>query len=247
MESDKPINPAGAGPANDREALKRAAAERAASYVQSGMAVGMGTGSTAYYMIAALIRRVREEGLRIVGVPTSERSAQQARAGGLTLTDLGCHPTLDLTIDGADQVERGSLNLIKGMGGALLREKIVATASRRLVIVVDDGKLCDRFSLAVPVEVAQFGWQATRRHIEAVGAATTLRLGADGAPYLTDGGNFILDCHMPDGQGGAAADVGARDRALREIVGVIETGYFIGRADEVLVAGAGGVERLVRG
>jgi ribose 5-phosphate isomerase A len=238
MESDKPVNPAGAD--GGREALKRAAGELAAGYVQSGMAVGLGTGSTAYYMIAALIRRAREEGLRILGVPTSERSAAQARQGGLTLTDLGAHPVLDLTIDGADQVELETLNLIKGMGGALLREKIVAAASRRLVIVADDSKLCGRLSLKVPVEVERFGWQATRRHIEALGGAATLRLGADGAPYVTDGGNFILDCDS------GAADAAARDRALREIVGVIETGYFIGRADEVLLAAPGGVQRLVR-
>jgi ribose 5-phosphate isomerase A len=241
MESDKPITKPSDDAAARREALKREAAERAAATVQPGMAVGLGTGSTAAYMIEALIRRARSEGLRFVGVPTSERSAQQATAGGLTLTDLAAHPTLDLTIDGADQIERGTLNLIKGMGGALLREKIVAAASARLLIVADDSKLADRLCLPVPVEVVRFGWQATRRHIEALGCTTRLRDAPGGGPYITDGGDLILDCDF-----GPLDDAAPIDRALREIVGVIETGYFIRRADEVLLATPTGVERLLR-
>jgi ribose 5-phosphate isomerase A len=227
---------------SDKDALKRAAAEQAAAAVQSGMAVGLGTGSTAAFMIAALIRRARDEGLRVVCVPTSERSAQQAREGGLTLTDLAAHSVLDLTIDGADQIERTTLNLIKGMGGALLREKIVAAASDRLIIISDDSKLAERLSLPVPVEVARFGWQATERRIADLGAATSLRTGPDGSPYITDGGDLILDCDF-----GELDDAAPVDRALCEIVGVIETGYFIGRADVVLLASEGGVQRLERG
>jgi ribose 5-phosphate isomerase A len=227
---------------SDKDALKRAAAEQAAAAVQSGMAVGLGTGSTAAFMIAALIRRSRDEGLRVVCVPTSERSAQQAREGGLTLTDLAAHSVLDLTIDGADQIERTTLNLIKGMGGALLREKIVAAASDRLIIISDDSKLAERLSLPVPVEVARFGWQATERRIADLGASTSLRTGPDGSPYITDGGDLILDCDF-----GELDDAAPIDLALRQIVGVIETGYFIGRADTVLLASEGGVQRLERG
>jgi ribose 5-phosphate isomerase A len=222
----------------DRDALKRAAAEAAAACVEDGMAVGLGTGSTAAFAIDALIRRVAG-GLRIVGIPTSERSAAQARAGGITLTDFATHPRLDLTIDGADQVERGTLNLIKGMGGALLREKIVAAASAQLLIVVDQEKLADRLALAVPVEVAPFGWEATAAHIGDLGGRCVRRGDAAGAPYVTDGGNTILDCAF-----GAIAEPDKLDQDLRLIVGVIETGLFIRRTTAVLVADEGGVHRL---
>jgi ribose 5-phosphate isomerase A len=226
---------------SDKDVLKRQAAEAAAALVCPGMAVGLGTGSTAAHLVAVLIRRWREEGLRFVAVPTSERTAAQAAAGGLALTDLAAHPALDLTIDGADQIELRTLNLIKGMGGALLREKIVAAASDALVIIADDGKLADRLCLPVPVEVVRFGWQATDRRIRALGAATALRRGPDGGPYITDGGDLILDADF-----GAMADPGATDRALRDIVGVIESGLFIGRARQVFLAGADGVRHLER-
>jgi ribose 5-phosphate isomerase A len=222
----------------DRDALKRAAAEAAAACVEDGMAVGLGTGSTAAFAIDALIRRVAA-GLRIVGIPTSERSAVQAQAGGIKLTDFATHPRLDLTIDGADQVERGTLNLIKGMGGALLREKIVAAASAQLLIVVDQEKLADRLALPVPVEVVPFGWEATAARIGDLGGDCLRRLDGAGAPYVTDGGNSILDCAF-----GAIADPDTLDRDLRQIVGVIETGLFIGRVTAVLVADEGGVHRL---
>jgi ribose 5-phosphate isomerase A len=231
MESDK---------AAIQDALKQQAAARAASYVQTGMVVGLGTGSTAAFVIAALIGRARAEGLRFIGVPTSERSAQQARDGGLELSDLAAHPSLDLTIDGADQVELGSLNLIKGMGGALLREKIVAAASQRLVIVVDGSKLADVLALPVPVEVARFGWQATQRQVQKLGAMAAPRQAADGSLFITDGGDVILDCDF-----GPLHDPAMTNHALRDIVGVIETGLFIGRASEVLVAEAAGVRRLL--
>jgi len=224
----------------DRDALKRAAAEAAAAYVKDGMAVGLGTGSTAAFAIDALVRRVAE-GMRIVAIPTSERSAAQATAGGITLTDFATHSLLDLTIDGADQVELSTLNLIKGMGGALLREKIVAAASRRLLIVVDQAKLTDRLSLPVPVEVVTFGWEATAAHIARLGGTCVRRLDAAGKPLVTDGGNTILDCAF-----GPIAAPAVLDRDLRVIVGVIETGLFIGRADAVLVADAHGVHRLER-
>ncbi len=220
--------------------MKRAAAEAAAALVGDGMVVGLGTGSTATFAIEALIRRVRE-GLRIEAIPTSERSAAQARAGGIPLSDFARHQRIDLTIDGADEVERGSLNLIKGLGGALLREKIVAAASARLVIVADASKLVDRLGACcpVPVEVADFGWQATAAQLAALGARVSRRESAPGTVFLTDGGNPILDCGF-----GTIADPAALDIAIRRIVGVIETGLFIARAGLAIIAGPEGLTRL---
>jgi ribose 5-phosphate isomerase A len=225
-----------------RAALKRDAAEAAAALVTDGMVVGLGTGSTAYFAIAALIRRVGE-GLRITAIPTSERSGKQARDGGIVLTDFATNPTIDLTIDGADAVADGSLDLVKGLGGALLREKIVAAASRRLVIVVDDSKLVRQLgtSTPVPVEVVPFGWEATAAHIKALNAKPDLRLDASGAPFLTDGGHYILDCHL-----GVISDPADMDRRLQAIVGVVETGLFVGRTSEVFVAATSGVRRITR-
>jgi ribose 5-phosphate isomerase A len=147
----------------DRTALKRAAAEAAVELVEDGMVVGLGTGSTAAFAVAALAERHRQ-GLRFVGIPTSERTAIQATAAGILLTSFAEHRWIDLTIDGADEVERGTLNLVKGLGGALLREKIVAAASRRLAIIVDETKLVDRLGtqVALPVEVVAFGLEATQ-------------------------------------------------------------------------------------
>ncbi len=223
-------------------ALKREAAEAAAALVEDGMAVGLGTGSTAAFAIARLIERVRD-GLRITAVPTSERSAAQAREGGITLVELGRRTRLDLTIDGADAVEAGSLNLVKGLGGALLREKMVAQASAKLLIVVDGSKLADRLGMTslIPVEVTPFAWEATAGQIEDIGGLPSLRLASAGAPYRTDGGNFILDCHMAP-----IADPAAMDSTLQAIVGVIETGLFIGRTTTVFVADPGGVRTLTR-
>ena len=161
----------------DRDTQKRAAAEAAAAMVQDGMVIGLGTGSTAYFAIEALIRRVRE-GLRIAAIPTSERSAAQARDGGIPLTSFAEHPRLDLTIDGADEIQLGSLNLIKGLGGALLREKIVAAAAERLIIVADRRKLVERLggTAAVPVEVVPFGWETTAGRLRGLGTEPALRL-----------------------------------------------------------------------
>src|SRR5499426_4766995 len=182
-------------PDADRDSLKRAAADAAVELVEDGMVVGLGTGSTAAFAVEALARRHRQ-GLRFLGIPTSERTATQAKAAGIPLTSFAEHRQIDLTIDGADEVERGTLNLIKGLGGALLREKIVAAASRRLVIVVDGSKLVDRLGMhtPVPVEVTQFGWQATAVALAKLGCAPARRYATGEQPYLTDGGNHILDC-----------------------------------------------------
>jgi ribose 5-phosphate isomerase A len=226
-----------------RDTQKRAAAEAAVALVQDGMVVGLGTGSTAAFAIDALAERVRQ-GLRILGVPTSERSAAQARRGGIPLTSLSDHRRLALTIDGADEIAIGSLDLIKGLGGALLREKLVAAASDRLVIVADGPKLVQRLGThtPVPVEVVQFGWETTADRLAALGGNPVLRRGEDGQPFHTDGGNFILDCGF-----GPIADAAALAQRLSGVVGVVETGLFIGMAEMALVADDDDVRGLVRG
>jgi ribose 5-phosphate isomerase A len=223
-----------------RDTQKRAAAEAAVAMVRDGMVVGLGTGSTASFAIDGLIRRVRE-GLRIVGIPTSERSATQARDGGLVLTDFSAHQRIDITIDGADEITRDGLNLIKGLGGALLREKIVAAASDLLVIVADETKLVDRLgeTTHVPVEVVAFGWETTAARVAALGCTPVLRRGQDGLPFVTDGRNLLLDCRF-----GVIGDPRGLERTLAQIVGVVETGLFIAMASIALVATAQGVQRL---
>ncbi len=224
----------------DRDGQKRAAGEAAAELVKDGMAVGLGTGSTAYFAIEALIRRVRE-GLQIVAIPTSERSGAQARAGGIPLTDFTKHPRLDLTIDGADEIQRDTLSLIKGLGGALLREKIVAAASERLVIVADGQKLVERLGLTapLPVEVVPFGWETTVTRLRQFGTAPVLRQDGDRA-FRTDGGNLILDCAF-----GAIDEPARLEQTLRQVTGVVDVGLFIGMASLVLVADENGVCELV--
>jgi ribose 5-phosphate isomerase A len=224
----------------ERDALKRAAAEAAVQLVEDGMVVGLGTGSTAAFAVEALSRRHRQ-GLRFVGIPTSERTAAQATAAGIPLTSFAEHRQIDLTIDGADEVERGTLNLIKGLGGALLHEKIVAAASRRLAIVVDGAKLVDRLGTRapVPVEVVTFGLEATGAALEGLGASARLRLSSAGEPFVTDSGNRILDCSF-----GPIADPARLEARIGRVVGVVESGLFIGRADPVFVADAAGVHRL---
>ncbi|MGE0224297.1 MAG: ribose 5-phosphate isomerase A [Acetobacteraceae bacterium] len=222
---------------------KRLAAEAAAGLVRDGQLVGLGTGSTAEFAIDALIRRVRA-GLSITCVPTSERSARQARVGGLTVLDEPPHDRIiDITIDGADQIERTSLHLVKGLGGALLREKIVAAASTCLVIIADETKLVDCLggTVPVPVEIVSFGWRSTAARLARLGCLPALRRGPDAAPFVTDGGNLILDCRFD-----AIADPVRLEDALSGIVGVVETGLFIGMATKALVGAAGGVREFTR-
>lgn len=224
-----------------RDARKKEAALAAVAMVEDGMVVGLGTGSTAAFAIDGLVDRVRQ-GLRIVGIPTSERSARQAREGGITLTDFAAHPRIDLTIDGADEIARGPLHLIKGLGGALLREKIVAAASQRLVIVADEPKLVARLghTAPVPVEVVRFGWETTASRLAALGARPALRM-SGAAPFVTDGGNLIVDCRFDD-----IADPPVLEQALCTTVGVVECGLFIGMASAALVATEAGLLRLER-
>jgi ribose 5-phosphate isomerase A len=223
----------------DEAELKRAAAESAVALVADRMVVGLGTGSTSTFAVSALGRRVKE-GLRIIGIPTSERTAAQARELGITISSLEEHPSIDITIDGADQVEEGSLNLIKGYGGALLREKIVASASRKLAIIVHESKLARQLisEAPIPIEVVRFSWQSTARHLETLGAKPAIRKNG-GQPFETDGGNYILDSRF---EPGTPADQLAE--RLDHVVGVVEHGLFIGMTSEVHVASATGVRVL---
>ena len=218
--------------------FKQAAAEAAAALVENGMVVGLGTGSTATLAVDVLGKRVKE-GLRIIGIPTSEHTAAQARGLGIGISSLAEHSEIDLTIDGADEIQRGTLDLIKGRGGALLREKVVASASRRLVIIADESKLVDRLGahFAVPVEVVQFGWQAAERKLQKLGAQTKLRPGPDEKPFVTDGGNFIVDCRFSPIEAPAALD-----QELNSVVGVVEHGLFLKMTSRAIVAGQHGVQ-----
>jgi ribose 5-phosphate isomerase A len=225
---------------NNRDELKRAAARRAIEEIEDGMVVGLGTGSTAAFVVEGLGVRVAR-GLKVVGIPTSERTAAQARRLGVPIATFAEYQRLDLTIDGADEVQLGSLDLIKGLGGALLREKIVAAASGRLVIVVDQEKLVERLGehTPVPVEVTQFGWQATAVALTKLGCVPERRYGVGEQPYVTDGGNYILDCRF-----GPIADPRAVEERIALTVGTVESGLFVGRSSMVVAASLTGVEVL---
>lgn len=223
------------------DALKRMAANAAVELVEDGMIVGLGSGSTAAFAVEELARRHRQ-GLRFLGVPTSERTATLAAAAGIPLTSFTEHRQIDITIDGADEVERGTLNLIKGLGGALLREKIAAAASHRLAIVVDGAKLVDRLGthVPVPVEVVTYGLEATQASLEVLGASARLRVSPQsGEPFVTDGGHRIIDCSF-----GTITDPARLNERIRRVIGVVESGLSIGRADPVFVADEAGVHRL---
>jgi ribose 5-phosphate isomerase A len=228
------------GEPSKSDELKRAAANWAVAQLTDGMTVGLGSRSTASFAVAEIGRRV-EAGLRVVGIPTSENTAEQARSLGIPLSTLGEHPEVDVTIDGADEVELRTLNLIKGGGGNLLREKIVAAASRRLVIVIDQSKLVDRLGsrARVPVEVAKFGWQSTARRLAALGPEPVARIDSEGKMFVTDGGNFILDCAF--GPIESPAELQGR---LDATVGVVEHGLFLGLACQVVVGDRSGVRIL---
>ena len=221
----------------DRDALKRQAAEQAADLVEPGMVVGLGTGSTAAFFIDALVARAPD----ILCIPTSERSAAQARAGGLKLTDFAHHTSIDLCVDGADEIKRDTLDLVKGLGGALLREKLVASAAKRLVIIADGAKLVDWLGTTapVPVEVTPFAWELTQSRLAALAQSATRRASQNGQAYVTDGGNYILDCTF-----GAIEDAALLNRRLQQVTGVVETGLFVGMAELALVAGDQGVTRF---
>jgi ribose 5-phosphate isomerase A len=226
---------------SDPDTLKRAAAKRAVAEVVDGMVLGLGSGSTAAFAITALAARVAT-GLRVVGIPTSERSAALARRLGVPLSSFAEHRRIDLTIDGADRVERGTLTLVKGRGGALLREKIVASASDRMIVVIDESKLVDRLDARtdLPVEIVAFGWETTVERLAALGCAPRLRQ-SGGGPFATDGGNYIADCVF-----GAALDPAVLEARIASLVGVVETGLFIGMASTIVVGRTTAVEVIER-
>jgi len=229
-------------PAKDpAEAAKREAAKWAASQVEDGMALGLGSGTTSALVIEEIGRRVAA-GLKITAIATSEASHRQALSLGIPLSDFAHLPQLDLTIDGADEVQQGSLSLIKGHGGALLREKIVAMASKRLLIAVDPRKLVTVLGsvFAVPVEIVPFGWETTAIRLREKGFSPELRVNADGSPYVTDGHHFIVHCNLPET--GLTAEQAAE--ALKSIVGVVEHGLFLGMASEVVIGDPAGIKIL---
>jgi ribose 5-phosphate isomerase A len=223
----------------DRDALKQAAGERAADWVEPGTVVGLGTGSTAVFAIRRIGERVRSGELGdIVGIATSSASEALAREVGIPLTTLAEHPVVDLTIDGADEVDP-DLNVIKGAGGALLREKIVAQASLREVIVVDEEKLSPVLGTnhALPVEVVQFAWKTEEEYLADLGAEVNVRRGADSGVFVTDEGNWILDCTFPP-----IANLQRLSDQLSRRAGVVEHGLFLGLATDLLIASDAGVE-----
>ena len=227
----------------DSSKLKQQAGWYAVDFVESGMVVGLGHGSTAIFAVRCIAQLLQESQLReVLGVPCSRQVEAEARRLRIPLTTLDEHPAIDLTIDGADEVDP-DLNLIKGGGGALLREKIVAQASRREIIVVDESKLSPALGThwPVPVEVVPFGWRAHSAYLESLGAQPTLRLNTDGTPFETDQGNLILDCRfgpIPD-----PAQLAAR---LNERAGIVEHGLFLGLATDVIVGGAAGIRHIRR-
>jgi ribose 5-phosphate isomerase A len=221
------------------DAAKRAAAEAAVALIEDGMLVGLGSGTTMRFAIEALGQRRP----RITGVPTSRKIEARAREFGIALVEPAASP-LDLAIDGADEIEDGKLRLIKGAGGALLREKIVAQASRRFVIIGDETKIVPRLGgrMPLPVEMAQFGYRATMARLEALGAKPVLRTNADGSPTVTDGGNFLCDC-----PGFAPIlDPFTLERDLRAIAGVLGTGLFLLPVEQAIIGSDDGSVRVLR-
>ncbi|WP_407539472.1 ribose 5-phosphate isomerase A [Deinococcus radiomollis] len=224
----------------DLEALKKEAALRAAALVESGMRVGLGTGSTAKYAIEEIGRRVSAGELTgVVGVATSEASDKLAREVGIDVQPLDPKP-LDIAIDGADEIDPG-LNLIKGLGGALLREKLTEVQARRFIVIADHTKLVTRLGekAPLPIEIARFGFLSTIERLRKLGLGGRLRQpGAQ--PYVTDNSNYIFDAQLPEG-----TDPAALERQLKGMLGVIETGFFLGMAERAFVAAEDGVLEMV--
>ena len=227
----------------DREQNKRVAGEAAAAWVESGTTVGLGTGSTAIWAIRKLGALIKSGDVRdVVAVPTSRASADAARELGIPLTTLAEVAHIDLTIDGAYEVDP-DLNLVKGGGGALLHEKIVAQATRREVIVVDSAKPSPRLGTrhVLPIEIVPFAAAAETDFLSSLGAQVVLRVGADGRPFVTDEANHILDCDF-----GPIPDLGELDARLHTRAGIVEHGLFLGLTADLLVAGPNGVEHRTR-
>lgn len=214
---------------NEQDKLKKAVGEKAATMVKDGMKVGLGSGSTVYWMIRSLGERIQQDGLKIEGIPSSNQTATWAEEAGIPLTDFSNVKELDITIDGADEVDVNN-HLIKGGGAALFREKIIAQAAKEFVIIVDQSKVVETLGeFSLPVEVLPFSWQRTANEISKLGCVPTVRVHEE-EPLVTDNGNYILDCPFkviphPD----------KLNKEIKSIVGVIETGLFIDMATTVIV------------
>ena len=227
----------------NQDEQKQAAGELAASWVESGMVVGLGTGTTAVHAIRGVGARIADGQLQgVLGIPTSQATEAEAIAAGIPLTTLGEHSVVDLTIDGADEVDP-NLDLIKGAGGALWREKMVAQASVREVIVIDESKLTPQLGgrIALPVEVAIFGWRPESEYLDDMGAGVAVRRAGGGAEFVTDEGNWILDCAFPP-----IADAARLAGMLSRRAGIVEHGLFLDLATDLLVASPNGVEHRTR-
>jgi len=223
--------------------LKKQAAERAVEFVKSGMVVGLGHGSTAVFAVQHIAQLLQSDRLRnILGVACSLQVEDEARQLGIPLTTLDEHPVIDVTIDGADEVDP-NLDLIKGGGGALLREKMVAQASHREIIVVDETKLSPALGTRwpVPVEVVPFGWRSQVLFLESMGARVRVRQVSDGKRFVTDQGNLILDCNF-----GPLSETAQVAATLKGRAGIVEHGLFLGLATDVFVSNARGVRHLKR-
>lgn len=236
-------NPSSSHSGDQLVRLKQEAAEFAVQFVQSGMKIGLGTGSTAIFATRRIAELLRQGTLQsIIGFATSQATLDEAVQRGIPMMEVSMPIKIDLTIDGADEVDP-QLNLIKGGGGALFREKIVAQASDREIIVVDDSKLspCLGTHFKLPVEVSPFGWQSQMRYLESLGARAGIRKNKDGSQFVTDSGNMIFDCDF-----GPIPDVKKLADDLGSRAGIIEHGLFVGLATDVIVAGQSGVRHVRR-
>ncbi len=224
-----------------KEIAKQAAGKAAAALIQPNMLVGLGTGSTAFYFIEALIERCRSNGLKISAVATSQASAAQATAGGIPLYDINRVTSLDITVDGADEIDHQK-RMIKGGGGALLREKILASISREMVVIIDEDKLVDQLGVfPLPIEIVPFANQLTLYRVGKLGYQGAFRRTSKGELYVTDNGNYIIDITFPQGCQSPEHD----QAILRALPGVIETGFFFNLAGRVIVGKANGTVKII--
>ena len=223
----------------EKEELKKLAGEKAVELIEDGMIIGLGTGSTVEYALRKLGKLCRE-GLKIQGIPTSIHTKRIASEEKIPLTNLEDNPVIDITIDGADEVD-SNLNLIKGGGGALTREKIIAFNSKKVIIVIDDSKIvkCLGIDIPLPVEVVKFSWTATKRALEEFECNIELRKVMGNEPFITDNSNYILDCEFERIENPAQMEM-----EINSIPGVVENGLFIGLVDEVIVGGKQGISTL---
>jgi ribose 5-phosphate isomerase A len=223
----------------EKEELKKLAGEKAVELIEDGMIIGLGTGSTIEYALRKIGKLCRE-GLDIKGIPTSIHTKRIATEEKIPLTNLDENPVIDLTIDGADEVD-SNLNVIKGGGGALTREKIIAFNSKKVIIVIDDSKIvkCLGIDFALPVEVVKFGWTSTKKTLEEFDCQVELRKVMGDEPFITDNSNYILDCEFERIEDPAQMEID-----INSIPGVVENGLFIGLVDEVIVGGKQGISTL---